>query len=127
MGLNDRWEVDSAAIIGYHTGKNPDPRAISVLKEKGITNYSHSARKITPGDFDKYDWIFGMDHENIATLNDLKPPNSKAVVDYLGKYDPLNELIIRDPYYDNHNDGFEAVFNQCTRCITAFLEKHEGI
>lgn len=126
-GLTDQWEVDSAALIGYHTGKSPDPRAVSVLREKGITNYSHNARQITLDDFHKYDWIFGMDHENLKVLTNMKPQNSKAVVDMLGKYDPLKEIVIRDPYYDNHNDGFKAVFDQCTRCITAFLEKYEGI
>lgn len=38
--------VQSAAIINYHTGKNPDSRAQSTLKANGITNYSHKARQV---------------------------------------------------------------------------------
>lgn len=45
-GLKNQWEVESAAIIGYHTGKVPDHRAMSTLKENGITNYSHRARQV---------------------------------------------------------------------------------
>lgn len=45
-GLQDQWQVDSAAIIGYHLGKRPDNRALSTLKENGITNYSHRARQV---------------------------------------------------------------------------------
>lgn len=44
--LTDKWEVDSAALIGYHTGKSPDSRAMSTLKDKGIKNYSHRARPV---------------------------------------------------------------------------------
>lgn len=47
LGLNESWEVESAAIIGYHTGKCPDPRAMATLREKGITNYYHRARTVS--------------------------------------------------------------------------------
>lgn len=46
-GLQDNWEVDSAALVGYHTGKSPDPRAMKTLKAHGITNYSHKARTVS--------------------------------------------------------------------------------
>lgn len=43
-GLQDKWEVDSAALIGYHTGKGPDSRAMSTLAKFGTTDYKHKAR-----------------------------------------------------------------------------------
>lgn len=46
MGLTDFWEVESAAILGYHVGNSPEPRAISTLQKYGITDYSHIARKV---------------------------------------------------------------------------------
>lgn len=46
MGLTDFWEVESAAILEYHVGNNPEPRAISTLRKAGITDYSHIARKV---------------------------------------------------------------------------------
>lgn len=55
--------------------------------------------KITEDDFTKFDWIFGMDHNNIEELNRIKPSNSSAKIELLGKYDPQGELIIKDPYY----------------------------
>jgi len=45
-GLQDQWKVESAAIIGYHTGKKPDIRARDTLTENGIADYSHTARKV---------------------------------------------------------------------------------
>ena len=46
-GLSEKWEVQSAALIGYHTGKSPDKRAMTTLKESGIANYSHKARPVS--------------------------------------------------------------------------------
>ncbi|CAD7685012.1 unnamed protein product [Nyctereutes procyonoides] len=48
--------------------------------------------------------------------------NCRAKIELLGSYDPQNQLIIEDPYYGNELD-LEAVYQQCTRCCWAFLEK----
>ncbi|EZA62017.1 hypothetical protein DMN91_003398 [Ooceraea biroi] len=124
-GLKNQWEVDSAAIMGYHTGKMPDHRALSTLRENGITNYAHRARQITQDDFHKFDWIFGMDNENIQELCAMKPNmECRAKVELLGSYDPNKEIIIRDPYYDSGSAGFQKAYEQCLRSVTAFLYKH---
>lgn len=47
MGLSDFWEVESAAIMNYHVGNPPEPRAMSTLRKEGITNYSHIARQVS--------------------------------------------------------------------------------
>ncbi|XP_043279436.1 low molecular weight phosphotyrosine protein phosphatase-like [Venturia canescens] len=125
-GLEDQWEVESAALIGYHTGKSPDRRAMSTLRDKGITDYSHKARPITKDDFVKFDWIFGMDDENISHLNRMKPADGKAKIELLGKYDPEGETIIRDPYYDDDSAGFVKAYEQCLRSVTSFLQHNKN-
>ncbi|XP_043472484.1 low molecular weight phosphotyrosine protein phosphatase 1-like [Leptopilina heterotoma] len=123
--LEEQWEVKSAALIGYHTGKSPDKRAMTTLKEKGITTYSHAARPIKKDDFVNFDWIFGMDEENMEELERMKPKNAKAKLELLGKYDPEGEIIIRDPYYDSGREGFVKAFEQCTRNVEAFFNEHK--
>lgn len=125
LGINHLWEVDSAALIGYHTGKNPDRRAMSTLREKGITNYTHKARPVNEDDFTTFDWIFGMDTSNIQELNRMKPNNCTAKIELLGRYDPEEEVTIRDPYYDSDSAGFHKAYEQCVRSTKAFLEKHK--
>lgn len=122
--LKNQWEVESAAIIDYHRGRTPDHRALDTLKDYRIRNYFHRARQITQDDFDKFDWIFGMDNDNIRDLNYLKPKECRAKVELLGSYDPSGEVIIRDPYYDADNAGFYKVYEQCLRSVTAFLNKY---
>lgn len=46
MGLTDFWEVESAAILEYHVGNGPEPRAMLTLRKAGITDYSHIARQV---------------------------------------------------------------------------------
>ncbi|XP_012259804.1 low molecular weight phosphotyrosine protein phosphatase 1-like [Athalia rosae] len=123
--LYDIWEVHSAALIGYHTGKGPDHRAMTTIEKHGITDYTHQARPITTNDFHNFDWIFGMDEDNIRELERLRPNNSSAVIELLGSYDPEEERIIRDPYYDTDIQGFEKAYIQCVRSVAAFLEKHK--
>lgn len=64
-----------------------------------ISIYLHNTLQITEHDFTAFDWIFGMDTNNINELNDMKPSNCTAKIEFLGSYDPQGEVIIRDPYY----------------------------
>lgn len=85
--------------------------------------YSNKARQIKTEDFRKFDYIFGMDDENMSDLDELKPSDGKAKLLLLGEFDPKGERIIRDPYYDNNSDGFEKAYVQSIRCCDAFLNK----
>ncbi|XP_055385050.1 low molecular weight phosphotyrosine protein phosphatase 2-like isoform X2 [Condylostylus longicornis] len=99
MGKTNDWVVDSAAIIGYHTGNRPDERALNVLRRRGH-DYKGRARPISDNDFKTFDYIFGMDKENMSDLNEMKPESSKSKLLMLGNYGlPKHENIIEDPYY----------------------------
>lgn len=50
-------------------------------------------------DFYTFDYIFGMDYWNIEDLEILAPEDSTAKILLLGEFDPLNERVIRDPYF----------------------------
>ncbi|KAG5341334.1 PPAC phosphatase, partial [Acromyrmex charruanus] len=137
MDLIDFWEVESAAILDYHVGNDPEPRATATLQKAGITDYSHIARKITIDDFYKFDWIFGMDKYIIDVLYEKQPEDSQAKIELLGKYDPSGIIIIKDPLFnkayklvnetkkDVGNAGFERAFQQALRSVRAFLEIHK--
>jgi len=120
--LESEWDIDSAAIGSWHVGDQPDPRAVKLLKLKGI-KYSHAVRQIKQADFERFQTIFGMDEENISKLKSLAPANFKGQILLLGSFDPEGELIIRDPYYDNDDKGFYKCYDQCVRDCKAFLEK----
>ncbi|XP_077290631.1 low molecular weight phosphotyrosine protein phosphatase 1-like [Arctopsyche grandis] len=122
-GQADKWEIDSAALGSWHVGNHPDYRALDVMKSHHV-QYSNRARQIKENDFHHYDFIFGMDEENMRELKRRSPKNSKAQLLMLGDFDPEGDRIIRDPYYDDDSHGFEKCYQQSTRCCKVFLEKH---
>lgn len=104
-GLSSQWFVDSAALIGYHSGELPDERALSVLSTHGIA-YTQQARVIQTKDFQEYDYIFGMDMDNMAELKKMSRDivDVKAQILLLGDFGlDEAEKIIYDPYYVSWN------------------------
>ena len=61
-------EIDSAGIGAWHTGQLPDSRMRKFGASRGY-DFSSRARQVKPQDFDRFDYVFAMDHENVADLN----------------------------------------------------------
>ncbi|KAL9114643.1 MAG: hypothetical protein Q9227_001321 [Pyrenula ochraceoflavens] len=128
--------IDSAGTGAYHTLEPPDYRTMATLKKHGITDYDHGARKITPEDFQSYDYIFAMDAYNFRDLlrmqqrldsrKESAAEKSKATVEMFGKYGGRrkDEQVI-DPYY-GEDDGFDQVYEQAVRFSQGFLQHLEG-
>lgn len=55
--------------------------------------------QIKQEDYNHYDYIFGMDDQNILDLKSKAPKEYSAKILLLGDFDPEGERIIRDPYY----------------------------
>jgi len=91
------------------------------MSEKGI-EMKHVARQVRTDDYRSFDFILGMDESNLEDLLAEKPANSKAVIQFLGNYDPEGVKIIHDPYTGTMDD-FVQVYEQCLRCCEAFLAK----
>ncbi|VDN01981.1 unnamed protein product [Thelazia callipaeda] len=107
-GVMDKWVVDSAAVINFHAGGSPDHRTLATLAKHGITNYKHIVRQVTYEDFKNFDYIFAMDRENMSDLEELsKQTTGKAVIEYLGKYDPKGVTVVPDPYYSFGSKMFD--------------------
>ncbi|KOC67512.1 Low molecular weight phosphotyrosine protein phosphatase [Habropoda laboriosa] len=111
LHLCDFWEVDSAALLQYHVGNAPEPRAIATLQRRGITHYKHIARQITKEDFYKFNWILGMDSGIVYDLYQMQPEDSQANIELLGKYDPNAELNIRDPLFASITSVYLLLIN----------------
>ncbi|XP_063824221.1 low molecular weight phosphotyrosine protein phosphatase 1-like isoform X1 [Ostrinia nubilalis] len=125
MNIGDYWEIDSAAIGSWHVGNPPDWRALDTMKKHRVP-YNNTARQvmevIVTEDFNHYDFIFGMDDQNMKDLNKRAPKGSRAKLLLFGEFDSQGERIIRDPYYDSDAKGFEKCYEQSVRCAKGFLE-----
>lgn len=79
-------------------------------------------RQIKKEDFNKYDYIFGMDDDNMNALKKMAPADCKANIILLITHDPQGDKTIRDPFYDSNSDGFETCYQQCVRACNGFLD-----
>ena len=61
-------EVDSAGTAGYHVGKPPDQRSVRVAAAYGIDISRQRCRQFEVADFDRFDYIFAMDRENLDQI-----------------------------------------------------------
>uniref|UniRef100_A0A8C6G4R8 Low molecular weight phosphotyrosine protein phosphatase n=1 Tax=Mus spicilegus TaxID=10103 RepID=A0A8C6G4R8_MUSSI len=48
--VSGNWAIDSSAVSDWNKGRTPDPRAVSCLRNHGIST-AHKARQITKEDF----------------------------------------------------------------------------
>ncbi|OAA33561.1 low molecular weight phosphotyrosine protein phosphatase [Moelleriella libera RCEF 2490] len=119
-------KIDSCGTAAYHAGDEPDSRTMSTLKDNGITDYAHEARRTT--DFETFDYIFAMDRSNLSDLQHLHKgnPDTKAKVMLFGEYSGTGKAeVVSDPYYGGRN-GFETAFKQCSRFAKNFLKEVVG-
>ena len=110
-GLDQEVRIDSAGTHAYHVGHPPDPRAQAVALRRGIDLSDLRARRISRGDFEKYDYILAMDQENLSAMRMSCPPEHSYKLRLFLDFAP--ELKVRevpDPYYGGAT-GFEQVLD----------------
>lgn len=91
------WEIDSAALADWNVGRSPEPRCLKILAENGLWS-DHISRQVGDEDFFYFDYIFGMDNQNIEDLKEIAPKSTEGKIHLLGDYSSY-EKIIFDPYF----------------------------
>lgn len=122
-GLDDRIEVDSAGMHGYHVGESPDGRSIEVARDRGIKLHDLVARQVTTNDFSDFDIILGMDDGHYRSLQHITPEDTACVVDLFLPYATVEDVEeVPDPYYGERDD-FEYVYDLIKRGVDGMLDK----
>lgn len=111
-GLADELKCDSAGTAAYHIGDQADYRMRQIAQKRGYELTSIS-RQVDPGlDFDRFDYIIGMDKQNVRDLKSIaRNENDRKKIflmtDFCSgkKYDS-----VPDPYYGG-SSGFELVLD----------------
>ncbi|KAN0063183.1 Low molecular weight phosphotyrosine protein phosphatase [Thecaphora frezii] len=119
-GIRHRFgTIDSCGTGNYHEGEEPDERTTALCKRKNIP-INCLARGVVREDFNTFDYILGMDVNNVRNLKSMAPPRSKAQIRMFGEFD--DGKPIADPYYGGKN-GFEITYEQVLRYSHAFLRE----
>jgi protein-tyrosine phosphatase len=119
-GRAAEFDIDSAGTGGWHQSDPPDRRSIAVAAHHGIDISGQRARRITAIDFDRYDLILAMDHDNVRSLLQTAPSRAQAKIHLFDAFTTAGNTDVPDPYYGDGAD-FEAVyamlFAGCTRLL----------
>lgn len=102
IGLSEKIIVDSAGTGGWHVGSAPDERAQATALERGYDISQLRARTIASPDFQQFDYILGMDKENMLNLSRLKPDNYRGKLGLFLEIAGVaegEEAVVPDPYY----------------------------
>ncbi len=124
-GLQNHIEVDSAGTGHWHIGNPPDPRAIEAAAQRGVAIDNLQARQISKQDMEYYDYIIGMDKDNIRSLQRIAKPSQRSKIHLFLAFAPeVGEREVPDPYYGNE-DGFPhalALIEQASVGLLAHIE-----
>ena len=120
-GLAGLIEVDSAGTHAYHVGAAPDSRSQATARRRGIDLSGLRGRQIDARDFERFDYLLGMDRDNLANMLALQPPNPRGQAELMLRYaSRFSAREVPDPYFGN--DGFELVFDMIDDASRGLLE-----
>ncbi len=125
-GLENKYEVDSAGITGYHAGDPADSR-MRIHAQKRNYDLTSISRQFIIGDFDRFDCIIGMDDQNMSDLRELAVSNDdlkklSRMTDYCTNF--TNDSV-PDPYYGGAS-GFELVLDLLEDACEGLINKLEN-
>lgn len=117
--LDDKIKVDSAATSSWHIGEPPHRGTQDKLREYGISTQGIKSRQLHKHDFDQFDYIIGMDENNIRNIYTmLGNPDSPKIFRFLDLTD--HRMDVPDPYYTG---DFQETYNLVLEGCQALLAK----
>lgn len=105
-GLADKFYINSAATSREEIGNGVHHGTVAKLKKEGIPVIPHRAVQMTLNDYEEYDYLIGMDTENIRNMQRISggDPDEKIykLLTFAG-----SGLDVADPWYTG---DFEATY-----------------
>ncbi len=113
-GLSAKFEIASAATSTEEIGNSVYPPARRKLAEHGISCEGKTARQLTRKDYESYDLLIAMDHNNLRNLRRMLGEDTENKIHLLMEYtDRPGEVA--DPWYTgDFEETWQDVLAGCT-------------
>ena len=113
-GLSAEFEISSAATSTEEIGNSVYPPARRKLAEHGISCEGKTARQLTRKDYESYDLLIAMDHNNLRNLRRMLGEDTENKIHLLMEYtDRPGEVA--DPWYTgDFEETWQDVLAGCT-------------
>ena len=129
-GISDKFHIESAATSTEEIGNGIYPPAKRELARHGIGVPGNElgvsakkARQLRRGDYDKWDYIIGMEQLNMSYMLRILGSDPDKKVRLLMDFTEEPEDI-DDPWYTGN---FEGVYRQIVRGCEAFLDSVDAL
>lgn len=123
LGLEGKFQSDSAGTSDYHIGELPDERTLNCASKYGL-EVNHRGRQVNRTDFRDFDYIIAMDDSNVKNLNLMKERfrfQSKEIHLLRNFVNNSQGMAVPDPYYGGE-EGFEEIYRILDEAIDGFLD-----
>ena len=125
-GLGGCFEIDSAATSTEEIGNGVHRGTRAKLKEVGIYCGDHRARQMKRSDYDKFDYLVGMDGWNRKNMMRILGSDPEHKVSLLLDFTE-HPGDIADPWYTGNFDvTYEDVVEGCEALLAHILSRDAG-
>ncbi|MBR0063739.1 MAG: low molecular weight phosphotyrosine protein phosphatase [Oscillospiraceae bacterium] len=118
-GLSDRFYVESAATSSEELGNPVYPPAQRKLNEHGISASGKTARQITKSDYDRFDYIIGMEESNRRSMLRIFGGDPDDKISLLLDW-TVRPGAVADPWYTG---DFEATWRDVSEGCGAIMRR----
>lgn len=123
-GLNDLFFIASAATSTEEIGNPVHPGTRDKLKEYGISVSGKYAIQVKRSDYEKYDYILGMDQWNMRNMKRIFGSDPKRKIHLLLDFSD-HPRDIADPWYTgNFNITYQDICEGCETVLDYILSHH---
>ena len=124
-GLDDRFEVASAATSYEETGNPIYPPAKRKLAEHGIRAEGHQAHRMERREYEEYDYLIGMEQYNIRNMMRILGGDPQNKVSRLLDHSK-HPRDIDDPWYTgDFETAYRDILEGCEALLNELLENGE--
>jgi len=121
--LQNEFIIDSAATSTEELGNGMHRGTLRMLQEKNIPYTNHRARQITLQDYSDYDFLIGMDEENLYYMQKKWHNDFENKISLLLSYANLNRDIA-DPWYTgNFYQTYDDILLGCTKLLEKIIKE----
>lgn len=123
-GLSHLFTIASAATSREEIGNPPHYGTVRKLREEGIALVPHRAVQMTAADYEKYDYLIGMDSANIRNMQRIAGGDPQGKIYKLLSFAGEGRDVA-DPWYTG---DFEATYQDTVTGCTALFNflKEQG-
>ena len=118
-GEEENFAIASMAATREEIGNDLYPPAKRKLREKGIPFSPRGARQMTRTDYEKFDYIIGMDEENLYDMRRICGGDPEKKISLLLDWTDTPRDVA-DPWYTGN---FEATYRDLDAGCSALLQK----